>query len=283
MKGASGSSMVKTSAKEHALEGPKELPDVTQSSDSKRTTRDAESLGWITESGIMPKKQREIEGVSAASLVDLQAQLYRTQEDAKRRQEGLEPLDDAGRKKSDFKVSSLFERRNGGVEERDRKDMLHTLPEDPTSQCFQALERKAALYEKIARGEIPDNEDLYNVDFVRKGYLEDDPPEHSRIDLPRSYDEHGTGGMLSDDMQMARDRVSWEEESRRTMQEEKEREQRREQQKERIQEQAQKTRDGRERVQSLKERRASQVDRNRERLKAAFLKKQVEKLREAKN
>ena len=45
---------------------------------SKRAER-PESLGWLTESGVMPKKQREIEGVGASSLVDLQAQLFRAQ------------------------------------------------------------------------------------------------------------------------------------------------------------------------------------------------------------
>jgi hypothetical protein len=45
---------------------------------SKRAER-PEQLGWLTESGVMPKKKREIEGVGASSLVDLQAQLFRAQ------------------------------------------------------------------------------------------------------------------------------------------------------------------------------------------------------------
>lgn len=44
-----------------------------------RVRRDVESLGWMTESTKMPKKQRVIDGVGAGSLVDLKAQLYRTQ------------------------------------------------------------------------------------------------------------------------------------------------------------------------------------------------------------
>jgi hypothetical protein len=41
------------------------------------------SLGWLTESAVMPKKHKAIEGVGAASILDLKAQLYRTQEEAR--------------------------------------------------------------------------------------------------------------------------------------------------------------------------------------------------------
>jgi hypothetical protein len=43
-----------------------------------------ESLGWLTESAVMPKKHKVIEGVSAGSILDLKAQLYRTQEEARK-------------------------------------------------------------------------------------------------------------------------------------------------------------------------------------------------------
>ena len=42
-----------------------------------------ESMGWLTESTVMPKKHKAIEGVGAASILDLKAQLYRTQEEAR--------------------------------------------------------------------------------------------------------------------------------------------------------------------------------------------------------
>jgi hypothetical protein len=45
--------------------------------------RRMESLGWLTESTVMPKKHKAIEGVGAASILDLKAQLYRTQEEAR--------------------------------------------------------------------------------------------------------------------------------------------------------------------------------------------------------
>ena len=37
------------------------------------------SLGWLTESTILPKKAREIEDVGKASMVDLHAALYATE------------------------------------------------------------------------------------------------------------------------------------------------------------------------------------------------------------
>lgn len=43
------------------------------------------------------------------------------------------------------------------------------------SASYAALEKKAELYEKLARGELPDEEDneKYCVDFFRKGQEED--------------------------------------------------------------------------------------------------------------
>ena len=47
--------------------------------------RDALDLGWCVGSAVMPRKQHAIEGVGAASILTLQAQLYRTQARAARR------------------------------------------------------------------------------------------------------------------------------------------------------------------------------------------------------
>jgi hypothetical protein len=43
-----------------------------------------ESLGWLTELAVMPKKHKAIEGVSVGSILNLKAQLYRTQEEARK-------------------------------------------------------------------------------------------------------------------------------------------------------------------------------------------------------
>eukprot|EP00958_Prasinococcus_capsulatus_P017298 scaffold1945_cov395-Prasinococcus_capsulatus_cf.AAC.3 len=44
-----------------------------------------------------------------------------------------------------------------------------TLDEPLQKDSYQALERKAALYDKLARGHAEDDEETYNVDFFRKG------------------------------------------------------------------------------------------------------------------
>ena len=73
-----------------------------------------DSLGWLTESAVMPKKQRAIEGVGPSSIVELRAQLYRTQEDVKRAKElGVDPDVLRPKKKID-----AFLKKNAGVEDR---------------------------------------------------------------------------------------------------------------------------------------------------------------------
>lgn len=77
--------------------------------------------GWLTQSTVPPRKRKEIEGVSASSLVALQAQLYRRQEAAERARSGDgEP--DAGRerRRAGLDVSSTG-RHNAGVAERDKR------------------------------------------------------------------------------------------------------------------------------------------------------------------
>jgi hypothetical protein len=37
------------------------------------------SMGWLTESSVMPKKQKIIQGVGASSVVELKAELYKAQ------------------------------------------------------------------------------------------------------------------------------------------------------------------------------------------------------------
>lgn len=73
-----------------------------------------DSLGWLTESAVLPKKQRAIEGVGPSSIVELRAQLYRTQEDVKRAKDlGVDPDVFRPKKKID-----AFLKRNSGVEDR---------------------------------------------------------------------------------------------------------------------------------------------------------------------
>ena len=79
--------------------------------------RNAESLGWLTESTIMPKKQRVIEGVGASTIVNLRAQLYKSQEEMKMAAEGGEGAELLRAKKK----GDLFSHTNSGVAERDHR------------------------------------------------------------------------------------------------------------------------------------------------------------------
>ena len=63
------------------------------------------------------------------------------------------------------------------------------------SNSYAALEKKAELYEKLVRGELPDEEDeeKYCVDFFRKGLLQDEmqneQPHHSSTAEPSHKEE----------------------------------------------------------------------------------------------
>ena len=42
---------------------------------------------------------------------------------------------------------------------------------DRLQDSYTALERKAQLYDRLAQGQVGDNDEQYNVDFLRKGFL----------------------------------------------------------------------------------------------------------------
>lgn len=51
---------------------------------------------------------------------------------------------------------------------------------DKLNDSYAALERKAALYEKLSQGRFDDDEEQYNVDFLQKGFLIDEMHPHNR-------------------------------------------------------------------------------------------------------
>lgn len=90
--------------------------------------RMVESLGWLTESSIMPRKHRIIEGVGASSILELKAQLYRSQEESKRNPK--EPIHSADHNyaqhldvhRAKKKIShDTFSNKNSGVDARAAK------------------------------------------------------------------------------------------------------------------------------------------------------------------
>jgi hypothetical protein len=123
----------------------------------------------------------------------------------------------------------------------------------------------AGLPTNAVRGEVLDDEEVYNVDFMRKGFLEEapppPPPPSSSGDGPAHPYGNLDGGMMSEDMQRERERQSWEAGVTAAHHAELEEEQRRQERKEAILDINKETRDERDRTHSLRHRRAAQVSR----------------------
>ncbi|KAK2858259.1 hypothetical protein Q7C36_006178 [Tachysurus vachellii] len=117
----------------------------------------------------MDKKKKQY-NVTASSLVDLKAELYRKQESFK--QEKL--AQDAGttsKSHNHTKKPSVWTKQNQGVSARAQKDVEKTAEEEQNlDKSRQKLEEKARLYEQMTKGDFPDEEteSLYLVDFTQK-------------------------------------------------------------------------------------------------------------------
>lgn len=234
-----------------------------------------ESLGWLTESSIMPKKHRAIEGVGASSILELKAELYKSQEESKKSKE-LNGLDvEYHRAKKKIAPHDTFSLKNSGVDARALKDKLELKAINDGSVSYAALEKKAELYDKLVRGDLSDEEDneRYCVDFFRKGVEleESQQPQFDRAsDNLQAGDEASesddgpalfntkfvgpgrTAGILDND------------EHKRFVRE--------------VHEEAN---EAREKVSELKLRRQEQAVARREKLRQAYLRKQLEKLKAA--
>ena len=77
-----------------------------------------ESLGWLTESSIMPKKHKAIAGVGASSIMELKAHLYKSQEESKKTKELAGPDVEFHRAKKKITPKDLLSSHNSGVEAR---------------------------------------------------------------------------------------------------------------------------------------------------------------------
>ncbi|NXL84498.1 CC174 protein, partial [Alectura lathami] len=117
----------------------------------------------------MDRRKKPLD-VAASSLVDLKAELFRKQEEFKK--EKL--LKDAGifaKPRPAHKKPSIWNKQNTGVAKRAEKDVEQKAEEDQTlDESRKKLEEKAKLYEKMAKGDFPDEEteELYLVDFTQK-------------------------------------------------------------------------------------------------------------------
>nr|XP_005488393.1 coiled-coil domain-containing protein 174 [Zonotrichia albicollis] len=117
----------------------------------------------------MDRRKKPLD-VAASSLVDLKAELFRKQEEFKK--EKL--LKDAGvfaKPRTSNKKPSIWTKQNTGVGNRAAKDVEQKAEEqDILDKSRKKLEEKAKLYEKMTKGDFPDEEteDLYLVDFTQK-------------------------------------------------------------------------------------------------------------------
>ncbi|KAM7005772.1 coiled-coil domain-containing protein 174 [Tautogolabrus adspersus] len=118
----------------------------------------------------MDKKKKPFD-VTASSLVDLKAELYRKQEQFKQEKLGQESPAAGFLTKSKDKKSNIWSKQNAGVSARAEKD-AEQLAEEQNSldSSRHKLEQKAKLYEQMTKGDFPDEETegLFLVDFTQK-------------------------------------------------------------------------------------------------------------------
>jgi len=154
-------------------------------------------MGWLTESALLPKKKRKIEGISTSSMVELKSVVYQSEQDTRR----SKTFNDAGVRKTSKNINDVIGKNTGvaGRDERDRLEEAKAAGVDVQT----ALEAKSRIYEKIARGEIEDVNGRFLVDFGRK--------QQENEGLLDSY-EHNPE-LLSEDMQREHERIQWEKEA----------------------------------------------------------------------
>ncbi|KAL3154674.1 hypothetical protein ABBQ38_011223 [Trebouxia sp. C0009 RCD-2024] len=262
----------------------------TVGDDDRKRLRAAENLGWLATSGTYSKKRKLIEGVSGASVVELKAELYRAQQDAKLAQEGLLDEDRRDRRKAGIDVSGILGKGNAGVEQRSAKDDLsYKTDTDKLNDSYAALERKAVLYDRLSLGRFDDDEEQYNVDFLQKGSLSDEMPgdrHRPAYDAAEPIDTASmairASGMVSGDMQQEQGRRNWEEETQRRYELEQLAEADRDQRVDNMARIVEQTNQSRERAVEAKKEQQQQAAQRKDRLKADFLKKQLEQLKAAK-
>uniref|UniRef100_A0A0D9V3V9 Uncharacterized protein n=1 Tax=Leersia perrieri TaxID=77586 RepID=A0A0D9V3V9_9ORYZ len=235
--------------------------------------RRMESLGWLTESAVMPKKHKAIEGVGAASILDLKAQLYRTQEEARKpsAHDAAAAAAASGefrRAKKRASPADPLGAKNSGVDARAHKDKLELKAVKDGSVSYAALEKKAELYEKLSRGEIPDEEDQekYCVDFFQKSfdrvYEPRQPESQSATDSVEPENDNDDSMASAKPMGLGRTGTTID----------------RDEHKRFVREVHEEVSEARQKASTMKSRRQEQEAARREKLRQAYLKKRLEKL-----
>nr|XP_020031277.1 coiled-coil domain-containing protein 174 isoform X1 [Castor canadensis] len=117
----------------------------------------------------MDRRKKPLD-VTASSLVDLKAELFRKQEEFKQ-EKLLKDSGVLGKPKTSNKKPSIWSKQNAGVSNRDEKDAEQKVEEQRTlDKAREKLEEKAKLYEKMTKGDFIDEEveDTHLVDFTQK-------------------------------------------------------------------------------------------------------------------
>nr|XP_046239841.1 coiled-coil domain-containing protein 174 [Scatophagus argus] len=118
----------------------------------------------------MDKKKKPFD-VTASSLVDLKAELYRKQEQFKQEKLGQENAGAGVTSTSKVKKPNVWSKQNAGVSARAEKDAEQLAEEQSSLETAKhKLEEKAKLYEQMMKGDFPDEETegLFLVDFTQK-------------------------------------------------------------------------------------------------------------------
>ncbi|KAK2889372.1 hypothetical protein Q8A67_014747 [Cirrhinus molitorella] len=137
----------------------------------------------------MDKKKKPY-SVTASSLVDLKAELYRKQEQFKHDRLGQ----DAGaaqKSKPKIKKPNIWSKQNEGVNARAQRDVQQTAEEENTlDKSRQKLEEKARLYEQMTKGDFPDEEteSLFLVDFTQKIINQRNEPHPHTVNISGDRD-----------------------------------------------------------------------------------------------
>ncbi|XP_077250986.1 uncharacterized protein At4g18257-like [Tasmannia lanceolata] len=231
-----------------------------------------ESMGWLTESSVMPKKHKAIEGVGASSILELKAQLYKTQEEAKKAKD-LAPDVEYHRAKKKIVPHNVFSQKNSGVDARANRDKLELKAVKDGSASYAALEKKAELYDKLASGELPDEEEKekYCVDFFHKNLIQGDseqPKDQNAspgVSLENNDDDTDEALLNTIPVGPGRTSITMDNNEHKRI----------------VREVHEEANQAREKTSVLKLRRQAQVAAHREKLKQAYLRKQLEKLKGA--
>ncbi|EOD30505.1 hypothetical protein EMIHUDRAFT_232863 [Emiliania huxleyi CCMP1516] len=112
------------------------------------------SLGWLTESTLLPKRPREIEDVGKATLVNMRAALYQSETAARQPESAQAALQAQARRSRQRRADPLAAGSNRGVGERDASSAAQERADE--ARAAEAMARKVALYEALSSGEPPD-------------------------------------------------------------------------------------------------------------------------------